>query len=233
MPTKSGAAGILSDDFYEGTLGGHWTVVDPLGGGSLSFTGASTSNARMVINCPSGSNYNYEAEAHYRVLQTVSAGDFTVEIAIDSLTTLAEDTQVGIYITDNNDSDGLILSAYNSGGFAVYVDTETTETWTSLTATSITATDPYYLRIVKSGTDYACYHGSVRASLTAYAQGTQSLPGLVVDRVGPFIGNWTSPYPASSQTLDYFMELTSGDFFAYEDTGSTEPTADSRMVVCT
>jgi hypothetical protein len=86
MAWKLGAAGIYSDDFYDGSpLQSHWSVKTETGS-SHDFEGAGTSDAFVVLTQDNTSHKLDPDIEHYYIYQSVSSDtDFEIEVSWDVL----------------------------------------------------------------------------------------------------------------------------------------------------
>jgi hypothetical protein len=235
MPTLTGAQGIESDDFYEGTLNGatpspEWAVTDPTGGGSTAFENVAGQRT-INLTIPSTVHHDVATLSHYRVLQPATNGPFTIETSVTTTPTFG--TETGIYIRNSDNSIAILFGPWTDDGGAnnLYSSHYGTGSWTDWYSNPLTYTSPMYLRVVRDGDNWSFYHGSVRTSLTQWST-TQSLP-MTVSHVGLYVANWGGNWNGVTVKLDYFMENTGADFFAYEDSGTTTGSGTRRIFIIT
>ena len=68
---------FVSDDFNRPSLGSTWSVVDPQGDGTVSMTGAGTSDARLSLSVPGGVAHDaFNTDNALRVMQPAANQDF-------------------------------------------------------------------------------------------------------------------------------------------------------------
>ncbi|MDD9966924.1 MAG: hypothetical protein OXR73_11900, partial [Myxococcales bacterium] len=85
-PAAVQAQPFLSDDFDAATLSSQWTVVDPVGDGTVSTTGAGSGDAQLLLDVPGGPQHelwNQQNNA-LRAVQPLADDDFAIELKFDS-----------------------------------------------------------------------------------------------------------------------------------------------------
>src|SRR4051812_23639766 len=81
----------VSDDFSSGSLNtALWTIVNPVGDGTVSF-----SSARLQLGLPAGVDHDLWTGGNksIRIMQNVSVGDFEVEAKFETIPTTQYQTQ--------------------------------------------------------------------------------------------------------------------------------------------
>ena len=81
---NSGA--FTSDDFHTGTLNTQlWQVVDPQGDSTVSFTGAGTPDAHLLLSVPAGTIHDANARnTALRVMQPAADENLEIEVKFES-----------------------------------------------------------------------------------------------------------------------------------------------------
>jgi hypothetical protein len=218
------ASTVSSDDFSSGTLNTSvWTFANPRGDATVGFTGAGTSDARLVFSIPAGTSHDVWAGTNYapRILQTVTNTDFEVEAKFESVLSAGYQMQ-GILVQQDNATFlrfDFVRDATTTRFFAASFAAGTP---TVRKDTAITAGTPLYLRVRRTGnawTSSFSYNGTTWISATSFTQ------ALTVSTVGPFAGNHGVPEsttPPFTGIVDFFFNTASP--ISPEDGGGT-PTA--------
>ncbi|MBZ2199008.1 hypothetical protein, partial [Occultella gossypii] len=77
---------LLSDDFSGAVLGSGWSVVDPVGDGSVELVGQGTGDADLALSVGAGESHDaWGVNRSLRVMQAVSNSDFAVDAGFDSV----------------------------------------------------------------------------------------------------------------------------------------------------
>ena len=82
---SSGSSGIVSDDFNAPLLAGMWTFQNPVGDGGYELVGAGTSDARLLLNVPAGTDHDVWTAGNraVRVMQPAANDDFGIEVKFE------------------------------------------------------------------------------------------------------------------------------------------------------
>ncbi len=187
-----------SDDFNTTILDARWTVVDPLGDGSVGLTGS-----QLELNVPGGQSHDAWTAGNdtLRLMQNVEDQDFVAEVKFDSLPTRRYQIQ-GILVEQDNGnflrfdyiSDGTSLRIF-SASFVDGVPTSRVYDVVSLDA-------PLYLRVERVGDTWTLSHSGDGVSWTVAVSYVHSLQ---VNAIGVFAGNtWGAGSPAHTALVDYF-----------------------------
>jgi hypothetical protein len=201
----AGPAGVfVSDDFAGvGLDAGLWSVVDPVGDGSVS-----TDGSRLLLSVPAGVSHNaWAGNESLRVMQPASNEDFELEVKFESAPTA------------NYQSDGVLVEAspgnyvrfdlYSASG-SLWAFASTTVNGTSSvrtnTSTGPVGVSPSWLRVSRVGNVWKGSYSFDGVTFTQYASFSHS---MTVSSVGPFSGNAGSPVPAHTTVVDYFFNTAS------------------------
>lgn len=209
-----GAAGIISDDFYSGTLEAQWTEQDPSAGGTISFEGAGTSDARMVLDITAADHSFDDGSLNLvnnalQVLQDASDADFAVEIKMDTLAS-ATSVEHGIWVQDSGGTNVIVFGVYRQADTEdrVYSCEATSGVlsyaWDDVSLGYGSISAPYYLRLTRSTNNWTFEHGENPASLTALTGQSKT---FTVAKVGIYSANFTENN-ASTIKFDYFFETS-------------------------
>lgn len=189
-----------SDTFAGTSLNAKWTEYDPVGDVTVSV-----GSGVLTASIPAGTDHDlYTATDHaVRIRQTYTGStNFTLEAKFT--TDLTTNYQFhGINVGTDNSNCARFDLVYMDG--AIYC---IGATFSSMTYSEIINDErgeifqPYYIRVVKSGTSYTFYLSSDGSSWTSIASGTYS---GTVNQIGIHFGTATgATSPAFSGTCDYF-----------------------------
>lgn len=198
------AAGLVSDDFSTGLDSSTWTVVDPLGDGTVTTSGQGTSDATLDLTVPAGTSHNpWDDNRALRVMQPVSNGDFEVEAKFASVPTQKFQMQ-GLMVAQDDD-DWLRFELYHSGSGLVAFAAATTagSSKTKLTAAAA-ATGDVWMRVRRVGTTWTLSWSDNGTSWVTAGSFTSS---LVPSSVGPHAANH-APNPAFTAIVDYVFDTS-------------------------
>ena len=209
--------GPTSDDFHSGTLNTSlWTVVNPLGDGTVSMNGTN-----LLLSLPAGTPHDvYTSDPALRVMQNVSNTDFDVVVKFDSAPTEATQEQGLIIEQDANNwlrfdffRDQLYTNVY-ALVFANGAHTTTNRQVLDGSGRPVASEynmagtlAPFWLRVTRSGSNFT---ESWSIDGVNYTIATTVASSLVVNRMGPFLGNCCgSSTPAFTESVDYFFNVNS------------------------
>ena len=220
-----GAAGILSDDFRTGSLNEQtWTIVDPRGDSTVSFAGAETADAQMLLSVPEGTKHDpWGTNTALRVMQPAANEDFELEVKFESEPTqkyqgqgLIVEQDAANYIRFDVYSDGNSLNAFSA---RIQNGKPATRLSQQIPSSPVT-----YLRLGRTGNDWTLSYsedGDSWVSLATYSQ------SLTVSSVGVFASNY-NPNPAYTAVVDYFFETSAP--IAPEDIALCNPSDQFTLV---
>ena len=202
--TTSGAP--VSDDFNGGSLNTSlWTTT--LNGGSTSMSGT-----QLKLTAPAGSNHDPSLGGvtnSVRVVQTVSNGDFTIEVKFDSVPSLSSTSAyIGQGILVQQDSANYFRLEFGSNAgvtdIAAAKIISGTQTGLSNVVFSTAGITSLWMRVQKAGnvwTQSWSTNGTTFTTATSFAQ------ALTVAAVGVHANNFGSPASAATAytaVVDYF-----------------------------
>jgi hypothetical protein len=195
------SAGVMSDGFDSTSLDPMWTVVDPVGDGSVSVDGS-----RLVLAVPEGTDHDVWTGGNraLRVMQPVADGDFDVQLRFES--GVSGDHQVHGLLVEASPGNFLRFDFVSASGrtylfVASFVDGVPTVRRQLDVAPQGVA--PLRLRAQRTGDEW-----SVRYSLddgVTWALGSQFSHVLAVSSLGPFVGNAGSN-PAHTVLVDHVID---------------------------
>ncbi len=225
---------IISDDFNVGCgrLGTPWTFIDPLGDGGLRFTGGGTSNALIELSVPAGISHNVWTEGTLapRIMQAASNIDFEIEVKFESLPMETFQGQ-GVMI-EESPGNFLRFDVFGSGGsLNLFAASFVGGSPTILTNTGIVSAAPIYLRVLRSGDQWALSYSYDGQS---WVMGADFSHVLSVSSVGVFVlnhGSTASNSPAYTAVVDYFFNNASR--INPEDGGTPPVTNDPQTLALT
>ncbi|PSL04739.1 putative repeat protein (TIGR02543 family) [Haloactinopolyspora alba] len=200
--TASGAA-FVSDDFASGVLDPSlWTVTDPAGEGTVAFPGAGTSNARLSLSVPSGTNYDpWGTNRALRATQPVTNDDFQAHVRFLSVPTAKYQTQ-GILV--EQDATNWMRFEVHSDGSSLNMFAAKTVNGktTTLLRETITAGTESQLRLTRTGDTWTLAHST---DGTTWITAETINHTIQATHIGPFAANG-SPYPTFTADIDYFFD---------------------------
>ena len=82
-----GGGGIISDDFQATTFDtGLWTLVDPVGDGTVALEGSGTADARVLLSVPAGTSHDVWTGGNnsVRIMQPSLDEDLEIEVKFES-----------------------------------------------------------------------------------------------------------------------------------------------------
>jgi uncharacterized repeat protein (TIGR02543 family) len=208
LDARAEAAGqaLVSDDFHEGLNAGLWTVVDPLGDGSVGVVGAGTSDVGLALSLPAGVDHDaWNSDKSLRLMQPVDDVDFTTEVKFTSVPSKQYQTEGLIFQQDEHTwlrfdvhYTGSVLQAFASRTVA--------DASTKLASKTVTPGSAAYLRVARSASSWAFSYSSDGSAWTSVA--TVSA-GLTLSQVGPFAANSGTTIPAWTANVDYVFNTAS------------------------
>jgi hypothetical protein len=190
-----------SDDFSGTVLRPKWVEYDPVGDVTVSI-----GSGILTVAIPAGTDHDlYTATDHaLRLRQTYTgSANFTLEAKFTTSLTTNYQFHGFTVGTDNSnmarfdlvEMDGLVIAigaTFSSMVYTEIINAEAGDGWTQ----------PYYLRLVKSGTTYTFYHSTDGSTWNSAGFGTYS---GTVNHIGLLFGTATgATSPAFTATVDYF-----------------------------
>jgi len=198
-----GGGGIVSDDFQAATLDtGLWTIVDPVGDGTVEITGAGTADARLLLSVPAGTNHDIWTAGNrsLRVMQAAANEDFEIAVKFESEPTQKHQMQ-GLLI--EQDAGNFVRVDFVSDGstLRLYAIRFVAGSPTVLVNQVVTGAQVLHLRLTRVGDQWTPAYSFDGASWSAASSFTHALS---VSAVGVFAGN-AGGNPAHTAVIDYFF----------------------------
>ncbi|TMY87581.1 InlB B-repeat-containing protein, partial [Klebsiella pneumoniae] len=197
---------FTSDDFSGGDLGGApWTVVDPVGDGTVAVAGAGTDDAQLGLSIPAGTDHDaWGANRSLRVMQPAADVDLEVEARWSTVPTRKYQMQ-GILI-EQDDDDWLRFDVHSTGSaLRLFASRTAGGSSKALHQSTITAGEDVRLRVTRAGSSWTLAHASGTQPWTVAATVTHT---LAVTAIGPFAGT-SGTKPEWTSSLDWFFDTTS------------------------
>jgi len=220
-------AGGLSTDDFEGALDTSiWTFSDPVGDSSVTTTGS-----QLAISVPAGTSHDLWRRANDapRLMQSVTDGDFEVEVKFDSAVT--EQFQIQGILVEQDGGNFIRFDFFNDGSSPrIFAATFTNGSPRSEINFGIADGAPVYMRVRREGdlwTQSYSYDG------TNWLAGASFTHALTVTGVGVFAGNAGNSPPAFTSLVDYFTVTGSDTTPPAPDTTAPEITNVSSSVTDT
>ncbi|MGA8871639.1 MAG: hypothetical protein WB460_10910 [Candidatus Acidiferrales bacterium] len=205
---KTGAcqtvSGPTSDDFNAASLNtGLWTVVNPLGDGTVS-----TNGSEVVLSIPAGTEHDPWTGGNHsvQILQPTANSDFQVEVKFDSIPTMGNQDQGILVQTDARNY--LRFDVYSDGTsqhmFAASFVNDNPTVYSNLTIGGAKA--PFWIRLTRTGnswTDSWSVDGTNFTTAATFGYATTA------NQIGLFVGNCCGTgSPAFTAKADYFLNGT-------------------------
>jgi regulation of enolase protein 1 (concanavalin A-like superfamily) len=227
-----GPGGPVSDDFSATPLDtSRWSVVNPVGDGSVTMSGQGTADARLLLTLPSGTAHDaFQTDAALRVMQPVSDTDFGIEAKFDSIPSKKYQDQ-GLLVQQDA-STWMRFDAFSDGSkLNAYAATTAGNVTTQQLKATVTATGAMRLRVSRTGSSWQFQYAP--SATSAFQTIGTVTDALTVSTVGVYAGNSGSPAPAWQSLVDYFFNTASP--ISPEDGqsggGDTTPPAISQVAV--
>ncbi len=223
-----------SDDFNGCELDpSRWSVVDPLGDGSVQIVGAGSGDAQLRISVPSGPNHDVwrSGNRSVRVMQAAEDSDFEIEVKFNSLP--SELFQIQGLLIEQDRRNFLRVDFLFDGELRLYAAGFTSGVPQVLFNDAIHPVAPIHLRVSRRGDHWLVAH---RVEGEGWIRAVRFTKVLRVRRIGPFAGNArpdapqyggeASGYglgsnidaPAFAAIIDYVA--VAGDLLPHEDQGA-------------
>ncbi|MFK8023548.1 MAG: chitobiase/beta-hexosaminidase C-terminal domain-containing protein [Ilumatobacter sp.] len=203
--TTAACPSIVSDDFSSGTLGDHWTAVDPVGDTLLTI-----SDANAIISVPEGTDHNLFPEENFapRLRQEAPIANFSVDAKFESV--LSKKFQLQGIVVEEDDTNYLRFEIHHDGTnvrayLASILDNE------AITHEYITLPGgvEQYLRVERTGNTWTAWSSTDGVT---WSQIGQFVADLQANYVGPYIGATAAGNatpPAFIGSIDYFFATDS------------------------
>lgn len=189
---------IVPDDFSSGSLGAHWTAIDPVGDCSLSFD--PLPNARAVLTLPAGVHEPGLQDTTYQLVQDFDNQDFEVEAKFE--TQPAADVQYQGIVVRGSPQMLFADARYYFAGYKMYL-TNPINGQSVFQAISPAAT--IWIRLARAGTQYTAYYSTNGVDFAQYGTFAAAID---VQSVGIFAGNSGGTPPAWEAKCDYFWDTS-------------------------
>jgi uncharacterized repeat protein (TIGR02543 family) len=206
--STSSLPAFVSDDFSTGVLGGQWTVDDPRGDGTVTLTGAGTTDARLALSVPAGVSHEVWApDTSLSVNQPAPDTDMVLEAKFDSVPTLAYQEQGFVVRGDN----GTLLRFevhHNGSSLRAYAARVVGGTPTTIANVAAAAGSSVWLRVARTGDTWA--FDTSANGVTWVTRSTFTLP-VDVAEAGVYAGNYGpgASAPAWTSRVDYAFDAAS------------------------
>ncbi len=205
LPATTG--GVVSDDFSGASIrSALWTIVNPLNDAVFSLNGTGTSDARLSIAVPGGTNHDLWTGAFNapRILQTVANTDLSVEAKFDGTLSAEYQTEGIVAVQDASTliRFDFVRDATRTRFFAASFSGGTP---TVRKDTVITAGAPLYMRVQRTGNTWT---GQFSTNGSTWITAVSFSTAFTLTAIGPFAGNAGAPAPAHTALVDYFFTTT-------------------------
>jgi regulation of enolase protein 1 (concanavalin A-like superfamily) len=202
--TSAASGAAVSDDFSRATLDPRWSVVDPVGDGSVSLTGQGTPDAHVVLAVPAGTDHDvWGSNRGLLMLQPTADVDFAVEAKFDSVPALKYQMQ-GVLVRASA-SDWVRFGVFSDGSrLTAFAASTTNGASTPRLSTVVRITSSVRVRVTRSGPTWRFDIAPDGGAFTTVGSFTQAM--AVVD-LGVYSGNHAtsgSP-PEYHAVVDYFF----------------------------
>jgi hypothetical protein len=198
---QHGTQGFLADTFEGSTLDPDiWTFVDPLGDGTVSV-----SDGHAHISVPAGTSHNIWSTGNDapRIVQAFAGQDFELEARFTSV--LSSRFQMQGLVIEETPGRFLRFEFYHDGSgvraFAAVIDGTSATVRADVAITG--ATGPTHIRVAREGNTWR-HRYSVNGT-TWQTAATFSF-ALAPTRAGVYAGNYGSPAPAHTTSVDYVLD---------------------------
>lgn len=187
----------LSDSFETGQLENHWSVVDPVGDGSVSVAGGN-----LTMQVPAGTSHDVWGSTKdvLQVTQGHVDTDFELEIKFDSEPSQAYQLQ-GILIEQDAD-DFLRFDFYHDGNnLRAFAGSFSGGSSSSEGSTALSSGSPLYMRVKREGNNWTqsySYDGSSWVIVNEFSR------PLTITNLSLFAGN-AGAAPAFDVVIDHFL----------------------------
>ena len=196
-PGEGSPSGLISDDFNAGSLDSAWTIYDPVGDSTFSFTGT-----ELSIAVPAGTSHDLWTDGRLspRVSQQTNNTDFELEVKFNSAVTQQYQMQ-GIIVEQDDDNLLRFDFYYDGTQTRIYSASFVGGVATKRIKKTIPDGVPLYLRVNRTGDlwiEYYSYDGTIWTEAGRYTH------ALTVTSTSVFGGNAGNSAPAHNVLVDYF-----------------------------
>ncbi|HKK71099.1 MAG TPA: Ig-like domain-containing protein [Candidatus Krumholzibacteria bacterium] len=196
------ASAQRSDDFSAAELDdGLWTVVDPIGGGSVDQV-----DGQLILSVPAGAPRDLWSDGNgaLRLVQRIDDSDFELETKFESVPSEAGQTQ-GIFVQAGPD-DYLRFDYYHDGSDLriVAASIDAFASTARGNATIRTTSPELWLRMRRAGDRWELSHSQNGSDWTPAFEFRYRIP---VEHGGVYVAN-ADPGPAFVGIVDYFFDTT-------------------------
>ncbi len=200
-------SGFYSDDFNDCALdASRWTVVDPLGGATVTDSGGGSADARLSLSIPGSQTHNpWTTNESVRVLQSVNDTDLSVEASFDSV--LSQGYQMQGLTIQESASHYLRLELYHDGT-SLHAFAAILENGASSIVDDVIIASADRIRVTRVGDDWTLEHSTDGQTWT---QAAAFAHAMVVTAVGPHAGNFDfgGVTPDNTVLVDYVFTTSS------------------------
>ncbi len=230
-PASASSSSLVSDDFSGSVLGSQWSVVDPLGDGSVSLVGQGTADARLSLGVAGGVSHDaWTPNDSLRVLQPTADDDFEMVAKFDSLPVNNYDQQ-GI-IVQADGQNWLRLGVHrSSAGLRAFVSKVVAGNATTVQNTSLGSVgSSVWVRVTRSGDSWSYATSGDGVSFSTKASFNLALG---VTATGVYAGNYRSSSPAPYTALVDYVFNTASPISPEDPTGSPTTTTTAPTTTTT
>lgn len=205
LPVEATSPAFASDDFNRTVLGPEWTVVDHLGDGTVTLTGAGTPDARLELAVPAGESHDpWHTNRSLRVVRHAADTDFTAIVKFDGQPTQQYQTQ-GVLVQQDADNWLRFDVHHNGTRLRAFAASTAEATTTPRLQENTQAGATHWIRIARADDTWTLAtstNGEVWSTTGAFTH------ALDVTAVGPFVANAGNPAPAFTALVDYVFEAS-------------------------
>lgn len=201
-PATSGPQRLVSDDFTACAVDtAVWTVVDPIGDGTVSVNGS-----QLELSVPGGVGHDVWTGGNnsLRLMQTVDDTDLGVVTKYDSAVGTSYQMQGIIVGQDARNYLRFDLYGHNGKTYA-FAARFTNGSPTVVANVAVPAGAPTQMRITRIGDTWTQAWSADGSTWTTTASFSHA---LTVEQVGPFAGNAGGAAPAHVAVIDYFLDTS-------------------------
>ncbi|MBW3578476.1 MAG: DUF1349 domain-containing protein [Actinobacteria bacterium] len=204
--TASTSGAFESDDFNTSSLDARWSVVDPVGDGSVALVGAGSGQATLDLSVPGGVSHDaWGTNRSLRAVQATNDVDFEAEVAFASVPSLKYQMQ-GLMVEQDAD-DWLRFDVYHDGsGLRVFAAATTAGSSKAKLNQTISASQAVALRVHRAGDTWTLSYAADGGGFTTVGSFSHALG---VSTLGPFAANHhttASSVPAFTAQVDYVFD---------------------------
>jgi regulation of enolase protein 1 (concanavalin A-like superfamily) len=192
---------FTGDDFAGASLGGFWTTTDP--NSNCTFT---QSGGTFSIGLSSGQAHDYYVGNHTapRLTQAVTDDQFRITVKFNNAVNAAFKMNGLIFFQDTNNVVRCDTYFNDLGQQKIFASTSSADAFTNQVDSTITATNPIWIRVTRAGSTWTQEYSSDGVSFTQAVQFTKSLSmtsaGIVAANADPGTGA-----PAFTSQAEFFQ----------------------------